>query len=85
MTTITFDLTEPERERLERAAHALGKEPSALLNEHRSDIVEDLLEDLEDMAIAVAQSRAYDRGELKGIPFDEARARWLATDADEEA
>ena len=76
----TLTLTPTQQTRLERVAQALGQESTSLLAERMNDFIEEMLEDLEDIAIAQERRRQLKTGEVQAIPWEVARAELLAMD-----
>lgn len=67
----TLTLNPSQEERLDRVATILGKAPTELLNEHISELIDELLEDLEDIAIATERLAEVKAGAVKPIPMEQ--------------
>jgi predicted DNA-binding protein len=76
MNADAIHLTTEQLERLERAALTTGKRPADLLNGLIQAHIEELLEDLEEGAIAQSRYEQYKAGIDKGIPWEQIEAEF---------
>lgn len=67
----TFALTESQQKRLERLAHSIQRTPNELLSGLIQEHIEELLEDLEDGAVATEVMHRVKTGEEKTFTLDE--------------